>query len=97
AALHVDSKGADFDIAFEATTGGPLCNVDCPSANIDAPSMLAPANPMFVSGAGSTRAELTPRSGSPLVDSGVDWVDRNGRKPRRFDGVAPDRGAVERP
>jgi hypothetical protein len=95
AAIQVDSGGTGFDLAFEAYTG-TLCT-GCASAMIDGPSMLVLTDPMVVNGAGATRADFTPVASSPLVDSGTDWVDRNGSVPGRYNGAGPERGAIERP
>lgn len=89
--------GTGADLAYETTVGGGLCRDDCPAAEIAEPTMLAPGSAGVANASGSSRADFTPQAGSPLLDSGLDWIDRNGSAPGRFSGRGPDRGAVERP
>ena len=42
-------------------------------------------------------ASYTPGPASPAIDSGEDWLDRNGKKPGHYDGSGADRGASEAP
>lgn len=94
-AILADNNGTDFTISHEAESGsGAFCN-GCGSATMTMNTLDADLG--FTNPAGTTRADFTPRAGSTLVGSGLDLIDRNGSAPGRFNGAAPDRGAVELP
>jgi len=97
AAIRADNSGTGFDIAYELVTGSTLCDSTCPSAAVDSGSIITTSNPMVVNSSGSTLADFTPQPGSPLINSGIDWLDRNGSAPGHHQGTGPDRGAVELP
>lgn len=93
-----DNGGGGLNIAYETAVGTPLCEgTSCAGSTIDTPTILLPSNAMVTDAAGTTRAAFSPQPGSPLLDSGVDWIDRNGPAPGRFRGAATDRGAIEAP
>lgn len=48
--------------------------------------MLTAADLEVTTASGSTFADFLPRGGSPLVDTGVDLLERNGSMPRRLNG-----------
>jgi hypothetical protein len=95
AAIQVDNNGAGFDIAHETVTGSPLCATSCGNATVDLGSIAMPANPGVANMNGTTRADFTPMSASPLIDAATPWLDRNGRAPRLFNGAGQERGAIE--
>jgi hypothetical protein len=98
AAIAPDAGGSNLVISYEATFGnGMFCNLGCLSATIVISTISSSTDLGVMSSAGITRADFTPRSTSPLVDSGFDLVDRNGSAPGRFNGAGPERGAVELP
>jgi CSLREA domain-containing protein len=97
AAILADNLGTGFDIAYELVSGSTLCNATCPSATIDPATIATAADPMVMNAGGSTFADMTPRTGSPLINTGADWIDRNGSRPGRFSGAGPEVGAVELP
>jgi CSLREA domain-containing protein len=97
AAIQADNNGAGFTIAYETVAGTTLCDGTCASAVVDIPTISTVADPGVVSVSGSTRADFTPVNGSPLIDAADPWLDRNAGLPRRFNGVAQERGAVELP
>ncbi len=96
-AITVDNSGTGFNVGYESVTGSGLFSGTSTSAVVNSGSILMPANAMLVDSNGTTRAQLAPATGSPLVDSGVDLLDVNGTTPGHYNGTAPDRGAVELP
>lgn len=90
-----DGSGTAMDLAYEATTDAALCT-SCPGAQLGA-GILTSVAPMVLDAAGSTAADFAPQPGSPLIDTGADLLDRNGKAPGRFNGAGPERGAVELP
>lgn len=76
------------------TTNDAFCNMCSAATNLDGSPQVGDLR--LTNPAGVTIDHFTPASGSPLIDSGADLLDRNGRAPRRFHGSGPDRGAVER-
>jgi len=97
AAILATNNGVDFTISHEAESGdSPFCG-SCTSALIQQPTIVTDVDLQLAAPAGTSAADFTPRSGSPLVDSGLDLVDRNGPVPGRFNGAGPERGAVELP
>ena len=97
AAILTTNNGDAFTISHEAEFGtGPFC-AGCGAAAILQPTILTDVDPQFTNAAGTTPADFTPGPGSPLVDSGLDLVDRNGPVPGRFGGAGPERGAAELP
>ena len=98
AAIMPDAGGSNLDISYEAAFGnGVFCTAGCPSATITMSLISSGVDLGLMNPAGITRADFTPRSTAPLVDSGLDLVDRNGSAPGRFNGAGPERGAVELP
>jgi hypothetical protein len=95
-ALQVDADGAGFDIGYETIVTNPLCNA-CTSAMVDTASIEMPAVLDVADPGGTSFDAFTPRAGSMLIGTAVDWLDRNGRAPGRYAGIGPDRGAVELP
>ena len=72
--------------AYFANGSGP-----CSSCSLEPNAVTT--DPLFVD---PGLDDYTPDSGSPLIDAGTDTgEDRNGSRPDRFDGVAPDIGYVE--
>lgn len=96
ASVQATNNGSDFTISHESVSSGTLCNGTCNNATIQQQTITA-EDLRLVNPTGVTRADLTPGNGSPLVDSGLDLLDRNGRAPGRFNGKGPERGAVELP
>jgi hypothetical protein len=97
AAIQATNNGVDFTISHEAESGtSPFCG-GCGAALIQQPTIQADVDLQLANPAGAAPVDFTPRSGSPLVDSGLDLVDRNGPVPGRFNGAGPERGAVELP
>jgi hypothetical protein len=98
AAIAADANGTNLDISYEAEYGnGTFCLAGCPSATILMSTISSGVDLGLTNTAGVTRADLTPRSTSPLFNSGFDLVDRNGSAPGRFNGGGSERGAVELP
>ena len=98
AAIRATNNGDDFTISHEAVFGSTLlCAGGCGSAMIQMPTIVFEVDLRFANALGVTRADFTPRPGSPLVDSGLDLVDLNGSAPGRFNGAGPERGAIELP
>ncbi|MBA3503921.1 MAG: right-handed parallel beta-helix repeat-containing protein [Myxococcota bacterium] len=95
AAIALDNNGTGFNVAYESHTGSPLFTGSSSSATVA--NIISPGNPALVDSNGATRAALTPLSASPLVGSGVDFLDVNGRTPNHYNGSGPERGAVELP
>jgi hypothetical protein len=91
-----DGNGVDITMSHDSTFPAAYCST-CTNAMIDMPTINAGFDLQITNETGTTRADFTPRAGSPLVDSGRDLVDRNGSAPGRFNGTGPDRGAVELP
>ena len=96
-AVRVDNNGDGFDLAYEAIAGNPLCASSCQNATVDQGSILNPPDLQLADSSGTSRAAFTPATDSPLVDSGLDWLDRNGARPGHYSGQGPERGAVELP
>jgi hypothetical protein len=84
--------GDGFDIDSDASDD-THCS-DCGAATVA--NLVEVGDLGVVNAAGTDAADFRPRAGSPLVDSGVDLVDRNGKTARRFNDAAPERGALER-
>lgn len=97
AGIILDTNGTGFDVAYEAYTGAPLFQGSSSGASVDTGSLANPGDLGLVDGSGTTGAELMPAAGSPMVGTGVDLLDTNGRAPGRYNGVGPERGAIERP
>jgi hypothetical protein len=95
AAYDDNDNGNGMDIAFDAVTGSPFCDSGCASAVRNTPSLLELDDLDLVNSSGTTMSELRPNATSPIVNSGVDWIDRNGTSPGRFNGPGCERGAVE--
>lgn len=96
AILTTDGMGAGLTISHETAFPNQFC-MGCDGATVDDGTVDNGLDLAFMNAAGITRAALTPRSGSRLVDTGVDLVDRNGSAPGRYNGARPERGAVELP
>ncbi|MEM9490916.1 MAG: hypothetical protein AAGC55_17340, partial [Myxococcota bacterium] len=96
AAINPGNNGISFDIAYEAVVASEVCQ-SCIEATLDSDSILNPTDLRLNNPEGTTPDDLTPSVDSPLVDSAIDWLDRNGRSPGRYSGQGPERGAVERP
>lgn len=90
-----EMSGTNINAGFETLSSNTLCNPTCPNTTVA--SIVTTPDVQFTTPSGSTFADFLPRAGSPLVDTGVDQLDRNGSQPRRFNGANPDRGAVESP
>lgn len=97
AAISADGGGQNLQISHEAEVGSARFCTACGSAVIQTSTISSGVDLGLLVPAGSTPADLTPRTASPLVDSGLDLVDRNGSIARRFNGAGPERGAVELP
>jgi hypothetical protein len=97
AAISADGDGINLQISHEAEVGSARFCAACGAAVIQTSTISSGVDLGLLVPAGSTPADLTPRAASPLVDSGLDLVDRNGSVPRRFNGAGPERGAVELP
>jgi hypothetical protein len=97
AAIEANNNGTGFDIAYETISGNTLCGGSCSSALIDMATLVTAADPGVANQGGTTRADFTPISTSPLVGSGTPYVDRNGSAPGYFTGAGPERGAFELP
>ena len=94
-AILLDNNGAGFNVAYEAHTNNPLFSGTSTGATVN--NILNPGNAGLTDAGGATRAAMTPISTSPLVGSGVDFLDVNGVTPNHFNGSGPERGAVELP
>jgi hypothetical protein len=97
AAIYSDQSGTNLRISHEAESGNPMFCGMCANAMIQTQTDVSGASLDLENAAGATPAALTPRTGSPLVDSGTDLVDRNGSAPGRYNGAGPERGAFELP
>jgi CSLREA domain-containing protein len=97
AAISADAGGINLLISHEAEVGSARFCTACGSAVIQTSTISSGVDLGLLVPAGSTPADVTPRTASPLVDSGLDLVDRNGSIPRRFNGAGPERGAIELP
>lgn len=91
-----DMNGVNLTISHESAFPVQFCT-GCTNAIIDSSVVSGITAIGLTDPAGTTRGDLTPMAGSPLVDSGRDLVDRNGSTPGRFHGAGVDRGAIERP
>ena len=96
AILAGDGDGVNLTISHESAFPFQFCT-GCSNAMIDIPTVANSGDLGLTDPTGTTRAALAPAAGSPLVDTGVDLVDRNGSAPGRFNGAGPDRGAIEIP
>ena len=90
-----DNSGADFNIAFEASSDGTFCSA-CDNATVDSPSLITDTDLILVNSAGTSAADLSPALGSPLLNSAELLLDRNGKTPGWFGGAGAERGAIER-
>ena len=86
AGFVANNAGALFDIAYDEAFGNPLCS-GCTTVT---PTNILTTDPML-------DTNLAPGAGSPAIDSGEDWLDRNGKKPGHTNGSGADRGATETP
>jgi hypothetical protein len=94
-AILLDNNGTGFNVAYEAHTNNPLFSGTSTNATIS--NIINPGNAGLTDAGGATRAAMTPLGNSPLVGSGVDFLDVNGVTPNHFNGSGPERGAVELP
>jgi hypothetical protein len=92
-AITLDNNGTGFNVAYEAHTGSPLFTNTSTGATVA--NIINPGNPGLTDSNGATRAAFTPVAASPLVGSGVDFLDVNGMTPNHYNGSGPERGAVE--
>lgn len=98
AVLAFDTFATPVDIDYEVVSDGTLCEpAQCP-ALAPQQAMVTVADPGMLGFPANVTAleDLLPAANSAAVDSGVDGLDRNGKLPHRFNGAAPDRGALER-
>ena len=89
-----NNNGNGFDVDYDHLRGNARCG-GCANLTVGPSNNSGPPGLMNIDG--TTRADFIPVVGSSLIDSGIDWIDRNGRTPRRFNGTGPDRGAIEVP
>lgn len=81
-----NNAGALLDLAYDEAFGDAYCT-GCTAIT---PQNILIADPTL-------DASFVPMAGSPAIDSGDDWLDRNGKKPGHYNGSGADRGATETP
>lgn len=94
-AIALDNNGNGFNIAYESVSGSSIFTGASTAATVT--NVITPSDPGFVDSAGMTRASLSPTGNSPLISSGVDFIDVNGATPNHSNGAGVERGAIELP